>query len=305
MKNMVPVPVKWVFDRFPIVQHESAKEVRALTSSMINRTFPFSGGVESDRIQLGVYGVFYEECNGHKVVLASDPLCLYVQLWSCRKYNLTMPVVEAGDGEGRQRQASRAKDEGTQPRLSDNDPNALVILSEKAHRDERLPILIEKSSSAPQRGQRRSIRSMDSIMAHLELSLDDKEKAIAKLLDTTVYDCFLLSVVHDGMVSEVYGNSPDILQTLAKRNQFYTRHDTSPSLFSDPVTAASERELTHLIETTTEILLLIQELYGEFSSFLKYKVTSYVLTLARLAPFEQFPARGLYRECISTLAELS
>lgn len=306
---MVPGSVKWVFDRFPIVQYDLTNKDKFLSSDKLERMHPFSIDADKqskrggDNFQLGVYEIFhYVNSSGHKVILASDPLCLYVQLSLCNKNGLKLPIVQTEDNGRTNNETGQIGFTKDKP-LSEKDINILAVLSEKAHRDERLPILIETSEK--ERKQRRYVRSMDSLMAILDSKLDHKESAIGKLLDTTVYDCFLFSVVHDGIVTETFGNSPDILQTLVKRNQFFTRHNTSAlGSYLDPLSMDSNREVATLRESTKEILLLVQELYPQFSIPLKFKVTSYVLSLARVPSFEKFMQENkLYEMCEDTLKD--
>ncbi|KAL3232128.1 Sorting assembly machinery 35 kDa subunit [Nakaseomyces bracarensis] len=303
---MVPGSVKWVFDRFPIVKYEMSEDnVTPYSSDKLQRIFPFcrktdsnpkSAKQDKDSFQLGVYEVQCHSYNGHKMVLASDPLCLYVQLSLCHKNNFKLPIVYAEDnGSLKTNESGQIRNDFKKEKdyidkftrlVSDKESNTLVVLSEKAHRDERLPILIETTIKA-QKDCKRFVRSMDSLMIVLDSKLDHKERAIGKLLDTTVYDCFVKSVVQDGMTNEIFGSSPDILQTLAKRNQFFTRHNLSKDFF-DPLSMYPECELKKLQESTKETLLLIQELYKDFSMPLKLKIAGYVIPLANIPSFKGF-----------------
>ncbi|KAI8386183.1 uncharacterized protein CGFF_03265 [Nakaseomyces glabratus] len=318
----VPTPVKWVFDRFPVVQYQTTPQSKAIAySDTVNRCFEFrdvkssmhnpeyDGGNSkndnsgNDNFQLGVYSVHGFEIGGTDVMLARDPLCLYAQLSLCKKNNLRLPTkFEEGNNEKKNQPKLDAESTLDSHFTTDvvgirKPGNKVVILSEKAHKDERLPILIETTMNGQSKNIKRYVRSMDSIMIILDSKLESSELAIGNLLDTTVYDAFLLCTIHNNLVYETYGCSPDTLHTLSKRNRFFTRHPQISSLSLGQIYTPSPSDLEKQLAMAKDILLLLQSTHDKFSDYLRLKVASYVLALLHLPSFGEF----LRAECSKLL----
>ena len=172
----VPMPIKRMFDTFPLKVYAAQADIdEAVTLEVQRRSYAFverrNGSSEltvEGTYKLGVYNVFFEEATG--AVLATDPWCLFVQLALCQKNGLYLPT------------------QLREQNLPHSCKHELVVLSRLSNPDETLPILVEGY-------KKRIVRSTEAISETMRTRiLDDAEQLMYHtLLDTVVYD---LSLIH-------------------------------------------------------------------------------------------------------------
>lgn len=128
----VPGPVKDLFDQFPLVQYPAVKQLTPETKSeILKRNYSYSAPSSQNPSQsttsfkLGTYNVFQTEDN---TFLATDPLCLSIELYLAIKNGIKLPKLNNDH--------------------TDQSRNSLFLLSHHSSSNGYLPIYIEEDSKS-------------------------------------------------------------------------------------------------------------------------------------------------------------
>ncbi|EJS43445.1 sam35p [Saccharomyces arboricola H-6] len=290
----VPMPVKRIFDTFPVRTYPAqADRDEAVVLEVDRRSYAFTRGDDNDSkltaedtYKLGVYNVFLEATT--KTVLATDPCCLFVQLALCQKNGVQLPTQSREQG------------------LSRSCNHELVVLSRLSNPDETLPILVEGY-------KKRIVRSTGAISESVRSRmLDDSEQLMYHtLLDTVLYDCWITQVLFcssNAQFMELYssqksnnsvsstldvGNSllnklsvNSLKMSLLMRNKFQLRHreivkGMHAIYHNHHNTINQEQALNVLFENSKQILsdFKLKLKRGGQPTSLDLKIASYILCI--------------------------
>ncbi|CAM9018889.1 unnamed protein product [Wickerhamomyces anomalus] len=173
----VPGPVKDLFDKFPLVQYPAVKQLTPETKSeILKRNYSYSASSSENSSQtttsfkLGTYNVFQTEDN---TFLATDPLCLSIELYLAIKNGIKLPKLNNDH--------------------TDQSRNSLFLLSHHSSSNGYLPIYIEEDSK---RKSKRLIKDSQSINETLLTSVkSSSELMLITLVDNVIYDYWITSVL--------------------------------------------------------------------------------------------------------------
>lgn len=178
----VPGPVKDLFDRFPLVQYPAVKQLTPDTKNeILKRNYSYSASSSSSTqssiqkstsFKLGTYNIFQTDDN---TFLATDPLCLSVELYLAIKNAIKLPKLNNDH--------------------TDQSRNSLFLLSHHANSHGYLPIYIEEDSKMK---SKRLIKDSESINETLLAKVESSsELMLITLVDNVIYDYWITSVLFD------------------------------------------------------------------------------------------------------------
>ncbi|ODV93926.1 hypothetical protein PACTADRAFT_35671 [Pachysolen tannophilus NRRL Y-2460] len=284
----VPEPIKAVFDTFPLKTY-SANKKSDLTLFPQNTTNKFelikkdqdqSQFSSQGNFQLGVYNVskYVKDPN---VLIPTDPICLSTLLIINLRNGLLLPKVKFPEG-----------DNGN---IKNN--NFITILSYHASYDGELPLLIEDNSG---KNLQKSIKST-SLINDLNLTrcTDNKEFFKCQVVDSILYDCWVITVLYElsdlqklkiytdllndkenSMVLDTLTLNDLLASTLITRFSFNIRNENLASYWSNnnliknlvyrrSLLAKIEMEKNSIFRKTLEILEIFEQELAKSNFFLE------------------------------------
>lgn len=293
----VPMPVKRIFDTFPLQTYAAQTDKDEAVALEIQRrsyTFTERGGGSSEltvegTYKLGVYNVFLEANTG--AALATDPWCLFVQLALCQKNGLVLPTHSQ---------------EQTPSHTCNHE---MLVLSRLSNPDEALPILVEGY-------KKRIIRSTVAISEIMRSRiLDDAEQLMYyTLLDTVLYDCWITQILFcasDAQFMELYScqklsdsivtpldvensllqklSAKSLKISLTKRNKFQFRHreivKSMQGVYHNHHNSVNQEQVLNvLFENSKQVLLGLKDMLKSNGqpTYLHLKIASYILCITNV-----------------------
>lgn len=216
----IPSTFRQLFMTFPLKTYSDIQETDiTLESDIKNRTFVFQTIdtqlidnekkiSKNNRFTLAIYNFFYitnTDNDNMKIILASDPWCLFSQLTLCKKNNLQLSTTQ----------------ESTDVT---NSGNRLALLSHHITQTGHLPIMIEDITNNNNKKKKRYMRSTLEINETLTNYITDtKLKLFALSLDTILYDAYIMEILYSL-------NSEDL-----KKLYYYYNDDNSNSSNESPI----------------------------------------------------------------------
>ncbi|ODQ81861.1 hypothetical protein BABINDRAFT_165377 [Babjeviella inositovora NRRL Y-12698] len=271
----VPAPIKAIFDTFPLrTFSEVPSSTPASDRHIAARTHAFVGAKPSStRAVLGVYGLHEYKTTGR--LLASDPLCLSQQLSFCQRNGVKVPT-----------NISLAKCTTQSSGIATPSLSSVMVLSHHASAESELPILIEEKQG------RRVVRGFKTIQAFNASHLKGQDVMFAQLIDSTVYDAWMILVLFylsDETRLRVYNDVTDAswfsrisvfnsMASLVKRNGFHLRHPNLAALWDErvrqrlvgrvtPARFDVQMEVAQVVEHADRALAKLNEYLGDKKGF--------------------------------------
>ncbi|CUM53340.1 uncharacterized protein AC631_00541 [Debaryomyces fabryi] len=259
----VPVPIKKVFDTFPLytynpIPNTTPSNIQSIESNKFYFTSSNDQADESACFTLGVHNIYLvTTANGEKKI-PSDPISLGHSLILCHKNGLQLPTC--GDKTG-----NKSK-------------HSIMKLSYHASPDNQLPILIEDDLKSQTRNIRSALSMNQSVKVNNKFSENALARIINELVDAELADLWILCLLSDlpssnplvfnklFRLDEEITNSTftnkitimSILNEIPKWGSFKTRysylfdHSRTKSLINMPLRLQSEDILEVFANTNNE-----------------------------------------------------
>lgn len=175
----VPGPVKDLFDKFPLVQYPAVKQLTPDTKSeILKRNYSYSVSTAEEKanqstfFKIGTYNVFQNEEN---TFLATDPMCLSLELYLAIKNEVKLPKLNNDH--------------------TDQNRNSLFLMSHHANAQGYLPIYIEEDQKKRSKRLIKDSQSInETLISRIESSSD---LMLITLVDNVIYDYWITSVLFE------------------------------------------------------------------------------------------------------------
>lgn len=303
--KVVPKSMDKLFSQFPRTLYGPIEPLdRTEEENLLNRKIYLQSkhnqsSLEAEYFTLGTYGLFEYRTTkkNSKVLLSTDPFCLFAQLSLCKKNDFELPKIRY------KVMTSNETDVSLQELKS-----SIMILSYHAASDNELPILIENDTNVH---NKRIIRSNFQINELNLLTINNNEDyLIIELIDKVFYDIWIYSIVAElsnSQILAVYNSRQvlpeedsneelsdnflvnsltfDLLVHLLKRNEFHNRYPNIyqkycsywPTIFTNKV----NQEINDIYGEFVELLQLLHSKRDAISPVIVLKLSSYVLCIKR------------------------
>ncbi|CCE62860.1 hypothetical protein TPHA_0D02220 [Tetrapisispora phaffii CBS 4417] len=288
----IPTPLKYIFNGFPLKTYGPISNTdKSMVKEIESRRYYFRGTNSikttlDDTFLLGVYNVFEDEQTNS--ILATDPICLFVEIVLCQQNSLKLP--QANVNRDTERDAYTC---------------SLACLSPLSNKGEELPILAE---GFKKRFIRSSFLINESIKIKMQHNQSNTEMLYVELLDSSIYDGWIshvLFTLDKTGFSKLYLFDTNqsvfsVKESLIKSNGFSLRHRRLSEYLSKKVTIHTKTEdiqkelIQPIVSNCEETLLKFEEIikkeptlwsnnkYDTIINYLNIKIISYVKCLLNL-----------------------
>jgi sorting and assembly machinery component 35 len=280
----VPEPLRQVFDSVPLHEFPPVRQLAAQEKEAVEqRHHRYSVKTSSTKFTLCVYNVYQADDNTY---LATDPLCLAVELALGHTNGITIPKVNNDH--------------------LDKSRDSVFIVSHHAHPDGHLPLYVEEDNK--RRITKDYVHIQDSLMNSVKSS---SEIMLISLVDSVIYDSWITTLLFEcdtTLKSQIYIHEPtenyelvnslgvhSLVNCLIHRNGFELRNPHITKLYEHDTTSflasffpknqrgvafekeRNQRELEHALDNLENILAKKQsQFFSDSLGLLDIKLASYV-----------------------------